>query len=240
MLKHHIAALAVLFALGLSLPDAGLAGAQASATTRGKQSEASGGEGIKTYGSKNAPITMEVFSDYQCPSCRALYEETLKPLIADYVALGKVYLVHRDFPLPMHAHSWVAARYANAAARIGKFPQVEAALFDNQAAWTTDGDIAKFVVAAVGPEDMRKIDKLMPAGCKVNPPAPAAPGAAASLAIPFCPLDAGIQRDADLGKKVPVTATPTFQVMCKGKTTTTAGTVTYPVLKQYFDYLLSH
>ena len=62
----------------------------------------------KAIGSPNAPITMEVFSDYQCPSCRALFEETLKPLIADYVALGKVYLVHRDFPLPMHSHSWVA------------------------------------------------------------------------------------------------------------------------------------
>src|ERR1700719_218535 len=116
MLKHHIAGLAVLFALGLSLIGAGPAGAQASAANHAKQSEASNGEGMKAYGSKNAPITMEVFSDYQCPSCRALFEETLKPLIADYVALGKVYLVHRDFPLPMHSHSWVAARYANAAA----------------------------------------------------------------------------------------------------------------------------
>jgi protein-disulfide isomerase len=237
MLKHHIAGLAVLFSLGLSLPCAGPVGAQASATNHAKQSEASSGEGTKAYGSKNAPITMEVFSDYQCPSCRALFEETLKPLIADYVALGKVYLVHRDFPLPMHSHSWVAARYANAAARIGKFPQVEAALYDNQAAWSADGDIAKYVSAAVGPEDMKKIDKLMPAGCKVQPPAPGTPGAAPAAP---CPLDPGIQRDADLGKKVPVNATPTFQVICKGKTTTTAGTVTYPVLKQYFDYLLSH
>jgi hypothetical protein len=237
MRKHHIFALAALIAIVLSLPCPGTAGAQTSAATHAKQSDTTGGEGTKAYGSKSAPITMEVFSDYQCPSCRALYEETLKALIADYVALGKVYLVHRDFPLPMHSHSWVAARYANAAARVGKFPQVEAALYDNQAAWSESGDIAKYVAAAVGPEDMKKIDKLMPAGCKVQPPPPGTPAAAP---IAPCPLDPGIQRDADLGKKVPVTATPTFQVTCKGKTTTTAGTVTYPVLKQYFDYLLSH
>jgi len=28
------------------------------------------------------------------------------------VNTGKVYLVHRDFPLPMHAHSRVAASYS--------------------------------------------------------------------------------------------------------------------------------
>jgi protein-disulfide isomerase len=239
MVKRHIAALAMLFALGLSLPSAKTASAQSRAATHAAKSATSTGEGNKTYGSPSAPIRMEVFSDYQCPSCRALYEETLKALIADYVALGKVYLVHRDFPLPMHSHSWVAARYANAAARIGKFPQVEAALYDNQEAWSADGNIEKYVAGAVGPTDMKKIDKLMPADCKVQPPAPGAPSSAPLVLAP-CPLDPAIERDADLGKKVPVTATPTFQVICKGKTTTTAGTVTYPVLKQYFDYLLSH
>src|SRR5271170_6669648 len=49
---------------------------------------------VKAIGSKSAPITMEVFSDYQCPSCRLLYEQTLKPLINEYVATGKVYLIH--------------------------------------------------------------------------------------------------------------------------------------------------
>jgi protein-disulfide isomerase len=239
MLKQHATAIAVLFAVGLSLAHAAPANAQTRATSRASSNDAGGSEGNKAYGSKNAPITMEVFSDYQCPSCRALYEETLKPLIADYVALGKVYLIHRDFPLPMHSHSWVAARYANAAARIGKFPQVEAALYDNQAEWSESGDLEKYVAAGVGPTDMKKIDKLMPAGCKVQPPAPGAPSSAPLVLAP-CPLDPAIQRDSDLGKKVPVAATPTFQVICKGKTTTTAGTVTYPVLKQYFDYLLSH
>ena len=54
------------------------------------------------------------------------------PLMNDYVASGKVYLVHHDFPLPMHAHSLDAAKWANAAAEIGKFREVETALYTKQ------------------------------------------------------------------------------------------------------------
>ena len=87
---------------------------------------------MKSLGNRNAPITMEVFSDYQCPSCGNFYENTLRPMINDYVAQGKVYLIHHDFPLQMHAHWGEAARWANAAAKIGEFQEVDAALFDNQ------------------------------------------------------------------------------------------------------------
>ena len=34
---------------------------------------------VKTIGNKNAPISMEVFSDYQCPSCGSFFENTLAP-----------------------------------------------------------------------------------------------------------------------------------------------------------------
>ncbi len=193
----------------------------------------------KTFGSKSAPITMEVFSDFQCPSCRGLYEDTLKLLVNDYVAAGKVYLVHRDFPLPMHKYSRIAARYANAAARIGKFEQVEAALFDNQAAWTQDGNIEKYVSAAVTPADMKRIEKLMD-GCRGDDasvkPAKMSPGQAAH----GCQLDASIDKDVELGQQVPVQATPTFVIRYHDQHTTSSGVVSYPVLKQYFDYLMSH
>lgn len=122
---------------------------------------------VKTFGNKNAPITMEVFSDYQCPSCGSFFEQTLRPLLGPdgYVAAGKVYLVHRDFPLPMHAYSHQAARWANAAAKIGKFQDVDAVLFDNQAAWGTDGNIEKYVAQALSPTDFKRVQKLM-TGCE--------------------------------------------------------------------------
>jgi len=86
----------------------GLAAGPASAQTKLSAAELTP---LKSLGSKTAPITVEVFSDFQCPSCKRLYQETLRPLMDNYVSAGKVYLVHRDFPLPMHNHSREAARW---------------------------------------------------------------------------------------------------------------------------------
>lgn len=213
----------------LILGAAGLAGAQS------KAADSSGG---KTFGSKSAPITMEVFSDFQCPSCRALYEDTLKLLMNDYVASGKVYLVHRDFPLPMHKYSRIAARYADAAARIGKYEQVEAALYDNQSSWSTDGSIEKYVAAVLTPAEMKKVGKLME-GCRDDAPE-VKPAKMSGQATHGCEIDAEIEKDVALGQQIPVQATPTFVIRRGDQHTTSSGVVTYPVLKQYFDYLLSH
>ena len=198
---------------------------------------------VKTFGNKNAPITMEVFSDYQCPSCRNFFEETLKPLLGPdgYVAAGKVYLVHRDFPLPMHQYSHQAARWANAAAKIGKFQDVDAALFDNQSSWAADGDIEKYVAAAMSPADFKRVERLM-AGCDGGTNAPGIKPAAlkSGAGEQGCALDAYINADMELGKAVPVQATPTFVIFYKGqKYPASSGIVTYPILKQFFDSLLS-
>ena len=122
------------------------------------------GSPVKTYGSSSAPITMEVFSDYECPSCRNLFETTLRQMIPDYVASGKVYLIHRDYPLPMHKYGYEAARWLNAAARIGQFQAVEAALYDNQNAWAQDGSIEKYVAAAMSPAEFKRVQSQM-RGC---------------------------------------------------------------------------
>src|SRR5260370_15046654 len=79
-------------------------------------------------GSKSAPIVMEIFSDYPCPACKTLFVTTNRQVIDTYVSTGKVYLIHRDFPLPMHAHSQLAAQYSPAAAQIGKLEVVDHAL----------------------------------------------------------------------------------------------------------------
>jgi protein-disulfide isomerase len=44
---------------------------------------------VKSRGLITAPIVLEVYSDYECPHCKMLYERTLTPLIDDYVS-GKV------------------------------------------------------------------------------------------------------------------------------------------------------
>ena len=75
---------------------------------------------------------IDVYSDFQCPACKTLYERTLVPLAYDYVDKGKVYLVHHEYPLPMHAHAMEAACYACAASRVGKYEQVCDVLFRQQ------------------------------------------------------------------------------------------------------------
>lgn len=118
----------------------------------------------KAFGSKNAPIVLEVFSDYQCPACKSLFETTNRQLMDNYVTTGKVYLIHRDFPLPMHAYSRVAARYARAAAELGKIELVEKALFDNQEKWEQSGDVDGILAAVLSPTDMTKVRALVKGG----------------------------------------------------------------------------
>jgi len=171
----------------------------------------------RAFGSKSAPIAMEVFSDFQCPACKQLYKTTNQQLLDNYVNTNKVYLVHRDFPLPMHAHSRVAARYVRAAAQLGKGEQAEQALFQNQEKWEQSGDIDGTLAAILPATDMTKIRAQ-------------AKGTA---------LDAGIDKDVALGKTYNVNQTPTTIIHFKGQTYPVVGIVSYDVLHQFLDQLLS-
>ena len=196
------------------------------------------GAPVKTYGSKSAPITMEVFTDYQCPSCRSLYEQTLRPMIADYVASGKVYLIHHDFPLAGHQHSGQAARWANAAARVGKFEVAEAALYDNQQSWETSGDIEKYMSGAMTPADFARVQKAMQS-CEAPGPTASPTGAGVAASPHPCALDGYIAEDIMAGIKVPVHSTPTYVITYKGQRLPAgSGVVSWPVLKQFLDSLL--
>ena len=88
---------------------------------------------------------MEIFGDFQCPACRGFFETTVKQVIDDYVIPGKVYLVHRDFPLDMHPYARQAARLANAAADLGQFEAMERALYDHQDEWSGKGNIDEVI-----------------------------------------------------------------------------------------------
>lgn len=189
----------------------------------------------KSLGSPNAPIKLEVFDDYECPACDQFYEQTLKQLINEYVASGKVYLIHRDFPLPIHKYSRQAARWVNAAARIGKFETVERALFDNQMAWSEygtenpQGVIKPIVQGALTPAEFQRVERIMQ-GCESD----------SHDQLKGCAVDAAIQHDYAEGQLLPVMQTPTFVVTCRGKKyPPTAGFVTWSILKQYLDALLS-
>lgn len=189
----------------------------------------------KSLGNPSAPIKLIVYDDYECPACGQFYEQTLRQLIDTYVADGKVYLVHRDFPLPMHEFSRQAARWVNAAARIGKFEAVERALFDNQMAWSEYGSenpkgvMKPIVQSALTPAEFKRVERIMQ-GCESN----------SHDELKGCAVDAEIQRNIAAGELLPITQTPTFVVSYKGQSYPPgAGIVSWPLLKQFFDQLLS-
>jgi protein-disulfide isomerase len=79
-----------------------------------------------TKGPSDAPITIVEFSDYECPFCvRA--EPTVKDLLAKYP--GKIKLVYRDYPLPMHPKAPKAAEAAHCAGDQGKYWEMHDKLF---------------------------------------------------------------------------------------------------------------
>lgn len=83
-------------------------------------------------GSATAPVTIVMFSDFQCPACAATHP-VLKKVIAEYGA--KVRFVVRDFPLTMHKDSFQAALAANAANKQGKFFEYTEILYGRQNAF---------------------------------------------------------------------------------------------------------
>lgn len=191
----------------------------------------------KSLGNPSAPIKLIVYDDYECPACGNFYEQTLRPMIDTYVAEGKVYLVHRDYPLPppIHQFSRQAARWVNAAARIGKFEAVERALFDNQMGWSEfgaenpKGNMKPFVQAALTPVEFKRVERIMQS-CESND----------YNEIKGCAVDAEIQRNLAAGELVPVRQTPTFQIYYKGQPyPPEANFVPWALLKQFFDQILS-
>jgi protein-disulfide isomerase len=181
---------------------------------------------------------MEVFSDYMCPQCRNFYMNSLSYMMQDYVASGKVYLIHRDFPLPIaqHKYNWDAARWETAAARIGKFEEVDRALYISEPAWEADGDIQKTVASVLSPADLKRVQKQV-APCLNQTPVNLRPSASVGQS---CSLDAFINQDIALGKQVPVQATPTYVITNKGnRLPAGSGFVSWPIMKQFLDSLAS-
>lgn len=171
----------------------------------------------KSYGSKSAGVVMETFTDFQCPACKQLYTTTLQRVMDNYVDNNKVFMVHRDFPLPMHAYSRVAASYARAACHIGKCDVVEQTLFENQEKWEVNGDVKGTVAGVLSPAEMKKVQALVDGGS----------------------LEPLIDRDKQLGQAVPINQTPTTIIHTKdGQTYPVVGYVSYDVLKTLLDQLV--
>jgi len=196
----------VLFILGAVFELSGFARAQES--------------GACVRGKATAPIKLEVFSDFQCPACRAFYLQTMQSVFKDYADTGKVCVVYRSFPLETHAYAAKAARYGLAALRLGtqQWNRVADALFSQQDVWSENGDLEPVISKALTKADMDALRKQLQ-----NAPS----------------LDSAIYEDIKIGVARDVGSTPTFFITAGGKTESIAAALTYSALKGRFDALLS-
>jgi len=73
-------------------------------------------------GSKNAPLTIVEFTDYQCPFCQRFHTMVFGDLKKNYIDTGKVRFYSRDLPLDsLHPNATRAAEAARCASDQGQF-----------------------------------------------------------------------------------------------------------------------
>ena len=115
-----IGIVAVMVALALIV----LVGLPAAATERAK---ATG----NTLGDANAPVTLEVYADLQCPACRQFDLTTLREIEDKYVKNGKVKVVFNHYAF-IGDESIRAAEASECANDQGKFWELVDTLYNNQ------------------------------------------------------------------------------------------------------------
>lgn len=97
------------------------------------------GEGRHAFGDPNSPYTLVEFGDYECPACR-MNQPVVRALIARYP--GRLRLVYRHCPLPLHANALTLARAAECARTEGRFWAVHESLMQPSA--TGQMSVGKF------------------------------------------------------------------------------------------------
>jgi len=105
-------------------------------------------------GDQNAPVTIIIYSDFQCPFCEKFFKETESVLREKYIKTGKVKFIYRDFAFLGQESFW-AASAARCAGEQGKFWQYHDYLYnsqrgENQGAFSRDN--LKSFAAALGLE----------------------------------------------------------------------------------------
>jgi len=88
-------------------------------------------------GDPDAPVTIIVYSDFQCVYCMYYWEETESQIINNYVETGQVYYEYRSFGDFLGPQSATAAEAAYCAGDQGKFWEYHDIIFLN---WTGEGN----------------------------------------------------------------------------------------------------
>lgn len=172
----------------------------------------------KLKGNPHAAVTLEVYSDYQCPDCVLFFRTVFPTLDAQYIKTSKIRFLHRDFPLPRHQYAKLAARYANAAGQIGKYDATVDAIFRARDDWSIDGNIAAAVSKALTPAEMKTVERAVDSDPH---------------------LDDTVAEDMTMAQKDQIMHTPTLVIVSKSGRQVLTYNVGYDVLRGYLDALLA-
>jgi protein-disulfide isomerase len=99
-------------------------------------------------GPVNAPVSLVVFSDFQCPFCARFALEALPGLERRFP--GKLAVIVRHWPLSNHAWAYRAARAAECATQQDKFREMHDGLFREQRSIGTKSFVAFARDAGIG------------------------------------------------------------------------------------------
>lgn len=154
-------------------------------------SNANGNIADHVFGNKDSKVVLIEYGDFQCPACGSAY-----PIIKEVTDAykDKVAFIFRNNPLTaIHPNARAGSAAAEAAGLQGKYWDMHDALYENQTSWSSaavDKRTDMFVAYAsqIGVKDKEKFKKDMESNAVNNK----------------------IDFDLALGKRVPVSGTPTI------------------------------
>lgn len=170
-------------------------------------------------GTLSAPIRVEVYSDFECPACRAFYLDSIRQILINYSASDKVCVIYHEYPLSMHPYAREATRYSLAAQRLGRkqWAAVVDALYFSAPQWSLDGRIEQAIMGSVSADDFAKIKR--------------------NLLEPS--IEESIVREIASANKRKVNSTPTIFVNAvTRKEQRVEGPIPYDALRAYFSEIV--
>lgn len=117
-------------------------------------------------GSKDAPVEITEFADYQCPFCQT-FATLQMPTIEDrLINSGRLRWRYRDFPLQQHQFARLAAHSAACADEQGKYWAQHELIYQGQSEWAAARDAGPIFrnYARTAGLDLGRYDSCMKSG----------------------------------------------------------------------------
>jgi len=116
-------------------------------------------------GDADAPVSIVLYEDFQCPYCVQFFDETEKQIRTAYVETGKAKIVYRHFPLTsIHPSATPAAEASECAKDQGKFWEFHDAILTSESAAVNETSLTPALYTQVAKDlglDMAKFSSCV-------------------------------------------------------------------------------